>query len=111
MEHNSPALPSLEEKTISMALAIAAETDSSAAEVFREAGQQLRAAKATLDGSVDLLADAESSEEAEADCNVDLMVAQMMSSRALSNLWSATEPLNEALGFEEDEENGEEEPE
>ena len=74
--------------------------------------EQLRAAKSTLDGSVDLLADAESSEEAEADCNVDLMVAQMMSSRALSNLWSATEPLNQALGFEEDDENGEEgEPE
>jgi hypothetical protein len=64
------------------------------------ATEQLRAAKSTLDGSVDLLADAETSEEAEADCSVDLMVAQMMSSRALSNLWSAAEPLNEALGFE-----------
>ena len=77
------------------------------------AAEQLRAAKSTLESSADLLADAESSDDAEADCNVDLMVAQMLSSRALSNLWSATEPLNEALGFEdededdEDEENGE----
>jgi hypothetical protein len=75
------------------------------------AAEQLRAAKATLDSSVDLLADADSSEEAEADCNVDLMMAQMLSSRALSNLWSATEPLNEALGFEEEEEDEEDEDE
>jgi hypothetical protein len=68
------------------------------------AAEQLRAAKATLDGSIELLGEVESSEEAEADCNVDLMVAQMMSSRALSNLWSASEPLNEALGFEDGEE-------
>ena len=74
------------------------------------ATEQLRAAKSTLDGSVDLLDEAATSEEAEADCNVDLMVAQMMSSRALSNLWSAAEPLNEALGFdEEDEEDDDEE--
>jgi len=51
MEQNSPALPSLEEKTISMALAIAAETDSAAAEVFREAGQQLAAVKASEPGA------------------------------------------------------------
>ena len=49
------------------------------------AAEQLRAAKATLDGSIELLGEVELSEEAEADCNVDLMVAQMMSSRALSN--------------------------
>jgi hypothetical protein len=36
------------------------------------------------------------------------MVAQMMSSRALSNLWSASEPLNEALGFEDAEEEDDE---
>lgn len=70
--------------------------------------EQLRAAKSTLDGSVDLLGDAEPSEETEADCSVDLMVAQMLSSRALSNLWSATEPLNEALGFEDEDEDDEE---
>jgi CRISPR-associated protein Csm1 len=51
MEHNSPALPSLEEKTITMALAIAAETEISAAEVFREAGQQLAVAKASEPGT------------------------------------------------------------
>ena len=51
MEHNSPAIPSLEEKTISMALAIARETDSPAAEVFREAGQQLAAVKASEAGA------------------------------------------------------------
>jgi hypothetical protein len=72
------------------------------------AAEQLRAAKATLDGSIELLGEVESSEEAEADCNVDLMVAQMMSSRALSNLWSASEPLNEALGFEDAEEEDDE---
>jgi hypothetical protein len=64
--------------------------------------EQLRVAKSTLDGSAASLGDAETSEESEADCSVDLMVAQMLSSRALSNLWMATEPLNEALGFEED---------
>src|SRR5262245_46256053 len=75
------------------------------------ATEQLRAAKSTLDGSVDLLDEAATSEEAEADCNVDLMVAQMMSSRALSNLWSAAEPLNEALGFDEEDEEDDEEDE
>jgi hypothetical protein len=71
------------------------------------ATEQLRAAKSTLDGSVERLGEVASSEEAEADCNVDLMVAQMMSSRALSNLWNAADPLNEALGFEEEEEEDE----
>jgi hypothetical protein len=75
------------------------------------AAEQLRTAKSTLDGSVHLLADADATEEDEADCNVDLMVAQMLSSRALSNLWSATEPLNEALGFEDEGEDEEDEGE
>jgi hypothetical protein len=64
--------------------------------------EQLRVAKSTLDSSAAALGDGAPSEEAEADCSVDLMVSQMLSSRALSNLWMATEPLNEALGFEED---------
>lgn len=51
VEHNAPSVPSLEEKTISMALAIAAETDRVPAAVFREAGLQLAAAKATEPGA------------------------------------------------------------
>ena len=54
MEHNSPAVPSLEEKTISMALAIAAGADSSPASVFRQAGQQLTTAKASEPGTFHL---------------------------------------------------------
>ncbi|MBV9762947.1 MAG: hypothetical protein JO340_20470 [Acidobacteriaceae bacterium] len=51
VEHNAPSLPSLEEKTISMALSIASETDQMPAVVFREAGLQLAAAKATDPGA------------------------------------------------------------
>lgn len=70
---------------------------------------QLRAAKATLDSGAATMAEREpASDEPEADANIDLVVAQMVTSRALSNLWSAADPLNEALGFDEDEE-GEEE--
>lgn len=51
MEQNLQGLPSLEGKTISMALALAPDDDASPAAVFKDAGTQLRAAKATDPGS------------------------------------------------------------
>jgi CRISPR-associated protein Csm1 len=54
VEHNAPSLPSLEERTITMALAIAADADGPAAPVLREAGQQLAAAKASEPGAFHL---------------------------------------------------------
>ena len=69
---------------------------------------QLKAAKATLDSGAATLAEGDEPEEARADSIVDLVVAQMVASRALSNLWSAADPLNEALGFDGDQEDEEE---
>ncbi len=54
IEQHAEAFPSLEGKTISMALAIAPEADSPAAMVFEEAATQLRAAKATEAGTFHL---------------------------------------------------------
>lgn len=51
IEHNSPSLPSLEEKTITMALAIAQEDDEMPSAVFLRARQHLAAAKATEPGA------------------------------------------------------------
>ncbi len=71
--------------------------------------QQLEAAKCTLASSAPALADTEGSPDAAADCGVDLVVAQMMSSRALSHVWGAAEPLSEALGFDEESQEEDEE--
>jgi hypothetical protein len=54
VQQNFESFPSLEGKTISMALAIAPEVETSATAVFEEAGVQLRAAKATEAGSFHL---------------------------------------------------------
>jgi CRISPR-associated protein Csm1 len=54
VEQNFESFPSLEGKTISMALAIAPSLEASATAVFEEAGVQLRAAKATEAGSFHL---------------------------------------------------------
>lgn len=54
VEQNFESFPSLEGKTISMALAIAPEVETSATAVFEEAGVQLRAAKAIEAGSFHL---------------------------------------------------------
>jgi CRISPR-associated protein Csm1 len=54
IEQNFEAFPSLEGKTISMAVAIAPDPETSAATVFEEAGMQLRAAKATEAGTFHL---------------------------------------------------------
>ena len=73
--------------------------------------EQLRAAKSTLESSEASLAEAAESEAARADGDLDFVVAQMVSSRALSNLWAAAEPLTEALGVEEDGEEDEDDDE
>jgi CRISPR-associated protein Csm1 len=54
VQQNFESFPSLEGKTISMALAIAPEVETSATAVFEEAGVQLRAAKATEAGAFHL---------------------------------------------------------
>ncbi|MFL6354037.1 MAG: Cas10/Cmr2 second palm domain-containing protein [Bryobacteraceae bacterium] len=54
VQQNFESFPSLEGKTISMALAIAPDLETSATAVFEEAGVQLRAAKATEAGSFHL---------------------------------------------------------
>ncbi len=54
IEQHAEEFPSVEGKTISMALAIAPDLDSPAAIVFEEAGTQLRAAKATEAGTFHL---------------------------------------------------------
>jgi CRISPR-associated protein Csm1 len=54
IEQNFQSFPSLEGKTISMALAIAPEPDTPAPVVFEQAGMQLRAAKATEAGNFHL---------------------------------------------------------
>jgi CRISPR-associated protein Csm1 len=54
VEQNLESFPTLEGKTMSMALAIAPELATSATAVFEEAGVQLRAAKATEAGSFHL---------------------------------------------------------
>lgn len=51
MEQNLHGLPSLEGKTISMALALAPTEDAAPSSVFKDAGVQLRSAKATEPGS------------------------------------------------------------
>ncbi len=51
MEQNLQGLPSLEGKTISMALALAPDEDAAPSSVFKDAGAQLRSAKATEPGS------------------------------------------------------------
>jgi len=53
-EHNLQSFPSLEGKTVSMALSIAPEIDSSPSSVFETAALQLRQAKATEPGSFDV---------------------------------------------------------
>jgi CRISPR-associated protein Csm1 len=58
IEHNSPALPSLEEKTVTMALAIAQNDEEPASMVFRRAGQHLAAAKASEPGAFHLFGQA-----------------------------------------------------
>jgi len=54
VEHNLQSFPSVEGRTISMALAIAPDASTPAATVFQEAGAQLRAAKSTEAGSFHL---------------------------------------------------------
>jgi CRISPR-associated protein Csm1 len=51
IEHNLHTFPNLEAKSISMALAIAPEIETSLASVFEDAGAQLRAAKASEAGT------------------------------------------------------------
>ncbi len=70
--------------------------------------EQLKTAAATLEAGAAMLGEAGTSEEAEAQCGLDLTIARMIASRALTHIWSAADPLSDALGFDAEEEDGDE---